>query len=64
MPDITMCSRDNCKFKDECYRVLANPSQYQSYSDFSNSCNEGNDYQMKIECKDKSQIKRLEIQSS
>ena len=32
MPDITMCTGDDCPMKNTCYRYLATPSEYwQSY---------------------------------
>ena len=32
MPDITMCSGENCPAKEKCYRYTAKPSQFrQSY---------------------------------
>ena len=32
MPDITMCSGDNCPIRQNCYRFKAEPSKYgQSY---------------------------------
>lgn len=32
MPDITMCSGDNCPLKEKCYRYTANPNDLrQSY---------------------------------
>lgn len=35
MPDITMCSNDECEKRSKCYRYLATPSvPYQSISDF------------------------------
>ncbi len=35
MPDITMCANNNeCPKKDTCYRDLARPSNWQSYSTF------------------------------
>ena len=34
MPDITMCSNNNCPLKHNCYRFMANPSQWQSYAEF------------------------------
>ena len=34
MPDITMCSGQNCPIKQSCYRFTAKPSRYQSYADF------------------------------
>ena len=29
MPDISMCSSDNCPMKDKCYRSTATASKYQ-----------------------------------
>lgn len=40
MPDISMCTSENCQMKDSCYRVQAKPSTYQSWSNFEYSCNE------------------------
>lgn len=34
MPDITMCTSENCPMKDTCYRVQARPSTYQSWGNF------------------------------
>lgn len=36
MPDITMCVKKNnkCKVKKDCYRYIAKPNKYQSYSNF------------------------------
>ena len=35
MPDITMCSRDDCPINKQCYRHEANPDDHwQSYSNF------------------------------
>ena len=31
MPDIAMCSGEECPFKEKCYRFTAKPSEYQSY---------------------------------
>ena len=31
MADITMCKGDSCPLKDNCYRYLANASEYQYY---------------------------------
>jgi hypothetical protein len=31
MPDITMCSGENCPLKEKCYRYLAEADSYQSY---------------------------------
>lgn len=35
MPDITMCVPKRCPLKENCFRYVARPSAYQSYSDFS-----------------------------
>lgn len=44
MPDITMCTAENCKMKMQCYRFTAKPSEYwQSFSDFSRSLEDGED---------------------
>ncbi len=35
MPDISMCSNDDCPVNKDCYRYTAPPNEYwQSYSDF------------------------------
>ena len=35
MPDISMCKNDKCKFKKDCYRFTAKPSEFfQAYGDF------------------------------
>ena len=35
MPDISMCKNDKCKFKKDCYRFTAKPSEFmQSYAEF------------------------------
>jgi hypothetical protein len=34
VPDITLCFEPICPLKDRCYRALAKPNQYQSYSNF------------------------------
>lgn len=34
MPDITMCSTDDCPRRKECYRHEAKPDSWQSYTDF------------------------------
>lgn len=31
MPDISMCSGDNCEKKETCYRFTAKPGEWQSY---------------------------------
>ena len=38
--DITMCSSEVCPMREECYRVRAKPSEYQSWSNFEYRCNE------------------------
>ena len=37
MPDVSMCSNVGCKQKDKCYRYMARPSNWQSYSHFARS---------------------------
>lgn len=44
MPDISMCSSDNCPMKDKCYRSTATASKYQSWSNFEYTCNENSGY--------------------
>jgi hypothetical protein len=44
MPDITMCNKATCDKKDLCYRYMAIPNKYQSYSCFT-VC-EAPDYEM------------------
>lgn len=44
MPDITMCSNENCQMKNSCLRHTAPPDKYQSWSDFGGFCNEGTNY--------------------
>lgn len=39
MPDITMCLNENCLSRKNCYRFMAIPDDYQSYSLFENSFN-------------------------
>lgn len=34
MPDITMCTNIECKSHKVCYRFMAKPSHWQSYSKF------------------------------
>lgn len=35
MPDITMCTNDECPLRESCYRYMAKPSEYmQSYAVF------------------------------
>jgi hypothetical protein len=35
MPDITMCTNEECPLKKSCYRFMGIPSQWQSFSHFS-----------------------------
>lgn len=39
MPDISMCTSENCPMRHSCYRVQAKPSTYQSWSNFEYTCN-------------------------
>lgn len=43
--DITMCSSVNCPERNSCYRSRANPSEFQSYSNFEYTCNENNGFE-------------------
>ena len=56
MPDISLCQNEECYRKDTCYRYIAEPSYRQSYGNFTEPCD------MYIECKNKGQKKRLDIQ--
>lgn len=58
MPDITMCFNADCDRKHDCYRYMARPSLYQSYSEFSEDCKK-NDYRNFIEILDKEYFKGL-----
>ena len=51
MPDITMCTSENCPYIDRCYRVRAKPSKYQSWSNFEYTCNEDNGFENFISVK-------------
>lgn len=33
-----MCTSKNCEMREKCYRVQANPSKYQSWSNFEYEC--------------------------
>lgn len=44
MPDITMCTSSTCQNREQCYRAMAKPDKYQSYTDFTKLCAE-KDYQ-------------------
>ena len=43
--DITMCTSESCTYRDECYRVRAKPSEYQSWSNFEYTCNENSGFE-------------------
>lgn len=34
MPDISMCNNATCPLRDKCYRSIATPSRWQSFSSF------------------------------
>ena len=34
MPDISMCSNEECPLRETCYRAQAKPDSYQSFSEF------------------------------
>ena len=44
MADISMCLHKDCPKAKECYRFNALASQWQSYMEFKNICNEKNNY--------------------
>lgn len=48
MPDITMCLNDKCQIKNDCYRFMATPDRYQSYSFFGKDQEEKCDYFWKM----------------
>ena len=45
MPGITLCTSENCPYKDKCYRVQAKSSKYQSWSNFEYTCNENSGFE-------------------
>ena len=55
MPDITMCQAKYCKekIKKDCWRFMARPFEYQTYSDFSDKefCNENKPVNKLNDCK-------------
>ena len=58
MPDITMCDSNNkCPVQDQCYRHMARPDKFQSYSDFYAACNSSNHhaYMMRMKKKEESE---------
>jgi hypothetical protein len=48
MPDLSMCLNKGCPLKYKCYRFMANPDQWQSYTLFSFD-RKGCEYFLKIE---------------
>ena len=40
-----MCTSENCPYRDECYRVVAKPVEYQSWSNFEYTCNENSGFE-------------------
>ena len=42
--DITMCSSETCSERERCYRAMAKPSEYQSWSNFEYTCNENSGF--------------------
>ena len=44
IPDITMCSSETCSERERCYRAMAKPSEYQSWSNFEYTCNENSGF--------------------
>ena len=45
IPDITMCSSETCSERERCYRAMAKPSEYQSWSNFEYTCNENSGFE-------------------
>jgi len=44
MPDISKCQGKKCNKKEQCYRFMAIPDLYQSYSNFETQCLPENEY--------------------
>jgi hypothetical protein len=44
MPDITMCSSENCPMRGSCYRSRAKPNKLQSWTNFEYFCNENSGF--------------------
>ena len=44
MPDITMCSSENCPMRGSCYRSRAKPDKLQSWTNFEYFCNENSGF--------------------
>ena len=45
MSDITMCTSENCKYINKCYRARAKPEKHQSWSNFEYTCNENSGFE-------------------
>ena len=45
IPDITMCSSETCLERERCYRAMAKPVEYQSWSNFEYTCNENSGFE-------------------
>lgn len=45
IPDITMCASEACTERKRCYRAMAKPSEYQSWSNFEYTCNENSGFE-------------------
>lgn len=43
--EITMCTSENCPYKDKCYRTQAKPNSFQSWSNFEYTCNENSGFE-------------------
>lgn len=50
MPDITMCTSNECPVRDQCYRKQAKPSNWQSWANFEYSCNKDSGFQEFVMC--------------
>lgn len=59
MPDITMCSSENCTEKDSCYRARAEPESSQTWWNFEYNCNENNGFEHFIKCDNRDSYERL-----
>lgn len=44
MPDIIMCSSENCPMRGSCYRSRAKPDKLQSWTNFEYFCNENSGF--------------------
>lgn len=45
MADMTMCTSKNCPMREKCYRIMAKPSKFQSWSNFEYTCNENSGFE-------------------